>query len=158
RQTAPQPGKRHDKAQARSAPAIPPEIQAALDRISADSLRGHLSFIASDLLEGRNTPSRGLEIAAEYIAPQFRRAGLEGGGPAGAESYFQTAEWGVGPVKDNVVELAVDDGKQKMRARADQLAAVGVNVEQQSDGANGGSEKPVVKLRNVVGLLRGSDP
>jgi hypothetical protein len=59
----------------------------ALDRISADSLRGHLSFIASDLLEGRGTPSRGLNVAAEYIAAQFRRAGLE---PGNAGSYFQT--------------------------------------------------------------------
>jgi peptidase M28-like protein len=157
-QHAPRPGKRQGKAGARSAPAIPPEIQAALDRISADSLRGHLSFIASDLLEGRNTPSRGLEIAAEYIAAQFRRAGLEGGGLAGAESYFQTSEWSVGPVSGDIVELAVDDGKQKMRARADQLAAIGVNVERQPGGASGDSEKPVVKLRNVVGLLRGSDP
>jgi hypothetical protein len=49
-----------------------------------------LSFIASDLLEGRNTPSRGLDVAAEYIAAQFRRAGLE---PAGDDGYFQTAEW-----------------------------------------------------------------
>jgi hypothetical protein len=157
-QAAARPGKRQGKAQARGAPAIPPEIRAALDRVSADSLRGHLSFIASDLLEGRNTPSRGLEIAAEYIAAQFRRAGLEPAGDAGAESYFQTSEWIVGPAKDNFVELAVDDGKQKMRARADQLAAIGVNVEQQSEGANGGSQKTVIKLRNVVGLLRGSDP
>src|SRR5262249_55271804 len=148
----------------RSAPAaaaVAPRIQAALDRISADSLRGHLSFIASDLLEGRNTPSRGLDIAAEYIAAQFRRAGLEPAGDAGSKDYFQTSEWSVGPVKDNVVELAVDEGKQKMRARAGQLTALGVNVEQKSDGAdgaNGSSEKSVVKLRNVVGLLRGSDP
>src|SRR5262249_33246951 len=53
------------------------DMNAALARISADSLRGNLSFIASDALEGRNTPSRGLDIAAEYIAAQFRRAGLE---------------------------------------------------------------------------------
>lgn len=69
---------------------IAPENQAVLDRISADSLRGHLSFIASDLLEGRATPSRGQEIAAEYIAAQFRRAGLE---PVGDDGYFQTANW-----------------------------------------------------------------
>src|SRR5262249_541022 len=84
--------------------------------------------------------------------------GLEPGADAGAESYFQTSEWSVGPLKDNFVELVVDGGEQEMRARADQLAAIGVNIEQQSGGANGGSEKPVVKLRNVVGLLRGSDP
>ena len=69
---------------------ITPENQTVLDRISADSLRGHLSFIASDLLEGRGTPSRGQDIAAEYIAAQFRRAGLEA---VGDDGYFQTANW-----------------------------------------------------------------
>src|SRR5262249_46459073 len=97
-------------------------------------------------------------------AAQYRRAGLEPVGDAesaGNIGYFQTSEWSVGPAKDNFVELAVDDGKQRMRVRADQLVELGVNVEQQSDkadGANGSSEKPVVKLHNVVGLLRGSDP
>jgi len=61
----------------------------ALASISADSMRGNLSFLAADLLEGRDTPSRGLDIAALYIAAQFRRAGLE---PAGGDGYFQTAE------------------------------------------------------------------
>src|SRR5262245_4586655 len=70
--------------------SIESDMSAALERISADSLRGHLEFIASDLLEGRNTPSRGLDIAAEYIAAQFRRAGLE---PAGDDGYFQTARF-----------------------------------------------------------------
>jgi len=54
-----------------------PEVQAAIDHISADSLRGNLSFLSSDALEGRETPSRGLDLAAEFIASQFRRAGLE---------------------------------------------------------------------------------
>jgi hypothetical protein len=67
---------------------LTPQQQSAIDHISAQSLRGHLSFIASDLLEGRATPSRGLDLAAEYIASQFRRAGLE---PLGDEGYFQTA-------------------------------------------------------------------
>ena len=47
-------------------------------------------FLASDLLEGRDTPSRGLDLAAEYIAAQFRRAGLEA---VGDDGYFQTANW-----------------------------------------------------------------
>lgn len=74
----------------------PAEWKPALDSISAASLRGHLSFLASDLLEGRDTPSRGLDLAAEYIAAQFRRAGLE---TAGGEGYFQTA---------NMIQLAPD--------------------------------------------------
>ena len=69
---------------------LTPRMREALARVSADSLRGHLSFVASDALEGRNTPSRGLDIAAEYIAAQFRRAGLQ---PAGDDGFFQTAEW-----------------------------------------------------------------
>jgi Peptidase family M28 len=67
---------------------LTPQMQSTIDHISAQSLRGHLSFLASDLLEGRATPSRGLDLAAEYIAAQFRRAGLE---PVGDDGYFQTA-------------------------------------------------------------------
>jgi hypothetical protein len=69
---------------------ITPARRSALDHISAQSLRGHISFLASDLLEGRDTPSRGLDLAAEYIAAQFRRAGLK---PAGDDGYFQTASF-----------------------------------------------------------------
>jgi hypothetical protein len=63
--------------------------EVALAHITADSLRGHLSFLSSDLLEGRDTPSRGLDIAAEYIAAQFRRVGLEA--PVNGD-YFQNAD------------------------------------------------------------------
>src|SRR5436190_22522743 len=70
--------------------AITPDRKATLDRVSAQSLQGHVSFLASDLLEGRDTPSRGLDIAAEYIAAQFRRAGLK---PVGEDGYFQTAHF-----------------------------------------------------------------
>jgi len=87
--------------------SITPDIQAAMDRISADSLRGHLSFIPSDLLEGRNTPSPGLDIAAEYIAAQFRRAGLE---PAGDDGYFQTANWKLIERNLNGFELRINSG------------------------------------------------
>ncbi len=64
----------------------------ALDHIQPNSLKAHVSFLASDVLEGRNTPSRGLDVAAEFVAAQFRRAGL---GPAGDDGYFQTVRMGV---------------------------------------------------------------
>jgi hypothetical protein len=66
---------------------LTPEMRIVVGRITANSLRGHVSFLASDLLEGRDTPSRGLDIAGEYIASQFRRLGLE---PAGDDGYFQS--------------------------------------------------------------------
>ena len=75
----------------RSAPsgpsALTPEMRIVSAHITANSLRGNLSFLASDLLEGRDTPSRGLDLAAEYIAAQFRKLDLE---PAGDDGYFQT--------------------------------------------------------------------
>src|SRR5947208_17165032 len=86
---------------------LPADWKLAVDRISAASLRGHLSFIASDLLEGRATPSRGLDMAAEYIAAQFRRAGLE---PVGDHGYFQTAALVEREPNWDGFEMTVTDG------------------------------------------------
>lgn len=82
----------------------PPALREVINRISPDSLRGHVSFLASDLLEGRGTPSRGLDIAAEYIAAQFRRAGLE---PLGDDGYFQTADWEYFAPDSAAVEITI---------------------------------------------------
>jgi hypothetical protein len=84
-------------------------VRAVIEQISAPSLRGHLSFLASDLLEGRDTPSRGLDLAAEYIAAQFRRAGLE---PVSDGGYFQVADWRVSatPTTGFRLELRNGDG------------------------------------------------
>lgn len=99
---------------------IPAEWHVALDRISADSLRGHVSFLASDLLEGRDTPSRGLDIAAEYIAAQFRGAGLE---PAGGDGYLQTANWTLRKPNPAGAEVTFYFGGQIIRvAPADMVA------------------------------------
>ena len=73
---------------AKAGAPLPPKIQAVLSSISPAELRGDLSFIASDTLQGRYTPSPGLDAAAEFIASQFRAAGLD---PGGDQDYFQTA-------------------------------------------------------------------
>lgn len=51
---------------------------------AADRLRGHVEFLASDLLEGRDTGSRGHEIAAAYVAAEFSKLGLQPGGTNGS--------------------------------------------------------------------------
>ena len=76
----------HAHATAAEPAGLTPEMRIVAGHITANSLRGDVSFLASDLLEGRDTPSRGLDIAGEYIASQFRRLGLE---PAGDDGYFQ---------------------------------------------------------------------
>ena len=51
--------------------------------VDSNSLRAHLEFLADDALEGRRPGTRGAELAAKYIAAQFRRLGLEPAGDKG---------------------------------------------------------------------------
>lgn len=55
--------------------------------ISPEDLKAHLTILASDEYEGRETGKKGQKMAAEYIANYFRELGLEA--PVG-DSYFQT--------------------------------------------------------------------
>jgi len=106
-----------------SRPSAGIELERTLGNISADSLRGNLSFLSSDILAGRWTPSPGLNIAAEFIASRFRAAGL---GPGAGPDYFQVAD---------LTDLAKKSGEMHDRV----------------------IDHPII-ARNVVGVLRGSDP
>lgn len=57
------------------------------EAITQGVLRAHLGFIASDALEGRKTPSRGLDAAAAYLVSHLSRLGLRPAGDQG--SYLQ---------------------------------------------------------------------
>jgi Zn-dependent M28 family amino/carboxypeptidase len=70
----------------KSAP-VSTATQRGAENISAAQLRDYLSFIASDVMEGRDTPSRGLDTAAQFIATNLSRWGLKPAGDDG--SFFQ---------------------------------------------------------------------
>jgi hypothetical protein len=89
--------------------------------LTANDLKADISFLASDALEGRGTPSRGLEIAAEYVAAQFRRAGLE---PAGDDDYFQTANYVTVTPNVEGMEFAVDGPAGTVKAKSNGMALV----------------------------------
>ena len=58
-----------------------------IESITKEDLEGHLSFLASDELEGRDTGTKGLQLAARYIASELQRLKLV---PVGDDStYFQ---------------------------------------------------------------------
>lgn len=50
------------------------------DAITVDELEVYEYFLASDQLEGRNSPSRGYDTAALYVASHLRQWGLKPGG------------------------------------------------------------------------------
>lgn len=59
-----------------------------VNAITAAQLKDYLMFVAADEMEGRDTPSRGLNTTAKFMATQLSRWGLK---PAGDEgSYFQS--------------------------------------------------------------------
>jgi hypothetical protein len=80
----------HLAAQPEAKPVVPVKRAAPrLPAISPAALKAHVSFLAADAMKGRGTASPELGIAAEYIASQFRRIGLE---EPSQEGYFQTGE------------------------------------------------------------------
>lgn len=62
------------------------EVDRAARAVSADVIRAHIDFLASDALEGRGSGTRGGDLAARYIAAQYIRLGLQPAGDDG--TYF----------------------------------------------------------------------
>jgi len=60
--------------------------------VHADQKRwwSHVQFLASDEMKGRNTGSPEHKRAAEYVAAQFKKSGLE---PAGIDGYIQPVKF-----------------------------------------------------------------
>jgi Zn-dependent M28 family amino/carboxypeptidase len=55
--------------------------------ISAERIKADVAYLSSDRLEGRGPGTRGEELATEFIAGEFKKAGLRPGGELG--TYFQ---------------------------------------------------------------------
>jgi Zn-dependent M28 family amino/carboxypeptidase len=69
----------------KKAAVVSPTAQRGVDTISATQMRDYLTFIASDEMEGRDTPSRGLDTTAKFIAMNLTRWGFK---PAGDNGSF----------------------------------------------------------------------
>jgi len=96
----------------------PPAIQMALGGISVRDLETHIGFLSSDLLEGRDTPGRGLDIAAAYLCAEFQRMGLEPGSPDG--TYLQTYSiWEYESTHQNT-EVSLLQGEEKVMLTPDE--------------------------------------
>jgi Zn-dependent M28 family amino/carboxypeptidase len=59
----------------------------AVQAVTAKQLSDYLHFVASDEMEGRDTPSRGLDLTAKFIAINLSRWGFKPAGDNG--TYFQ---------------------------------------------------------------------
>ncbi len=62
---------------------LPPRLEEGLKPIVEPTVKEIVSFLASDEMKGRDTPSPELTRAGEYVADQFKSAGLVGGAADG---------------------------------------------------------------------------
>src|SRR6266446_3438457 len=66
---------------------LPVQGKPAANEAAEARMRKDLDFLASDECEGRGVTTKGINLAADYIAGEFKKAGLR---PAGIDGgYFQ---------------------------------------------------------------------
>src|SRR5208283_2630040 len=74
-----------------------------------EKIRAHVKYLASDELEGRGMNQKGGDLAAEYIAAQFKSYGLKPAGENG--TYFQKVPMvGVKTLPDTTFAFAPESG------------------------------------------------
>ena len=64
----------------------PAALRAAAETVTADDMYDRIEFLASDALRGRDTPSPGLDSAAQWVADELASFGVR---PAGEDGWFQ---------------------------------------------------------------------
>jgi Zn-dependent M28 family amino/carboxypeptidase len=140
-------------------------------RIDSDKIREAVKYLSSDELEGRGTGQKGGDVAADYIAAQFKSFGLKPAGDNG--TYFQnvpmvgvktmpSTSFSLVPAKGSPIELkSLDDyvtSNETQTATADFDAPIvfvgyGINApEEQWDDYKG------YDLKGKVALLFVSEP
>jgi hypothetical protein len=92
--------------------------------ISSRDFYARLNFLASDALEGRDTPSQGLEVAAAYISTEFYRFGLV---PAGTDGYLQRWPYVTSAldVAATRLEFQTTDGRRTLGFGSDYYVSAG---------------------------------
>jgi len=70
---------------------LPPAAQKAMNAIDAEKIRATVKYLSDDKLEGRGTGQKGVDLAADWIAAQFKSYGLAPAGDGG--TYFQNIDF-----------------------------------------------------------------
>ena len=89
--------------------------------VEAQAIEAHIRFLADDVLEGRETGTRGYDVAANYVAAKLMALGLE---PAGSEgSWFQPIRFRSAQLDPEKCSFSIKDasGTMKLEHRKDVL-------------------------------------
>src|ERR1700743_1060745 len=70
---------------------LPAGAEKAMNSIDSEKIRASVKYLADDKLQGRGTGQKGGDMAADWIAAQFKSYGLAPAGEAG--TYFQNVKF-----------------------------------------------------------------
>ena len=76
------------------------------DQAMVKNLQSHISYLASDKLEGRRAGTNGEKLASEYISQKFQEIGLQ---PKGSDGFFQSFEIYDGRQINNATHFIIND-------------------------------------------------
>lgn len=115
----------------------------ALQTITENDLKRHITFLSSDSLQGRalNTENRGLETAAGYLRNNAKKTGLK---PFN-KSYFQS------------FEILATKPDCKNTSRKNTRVTYSVHSENQAPEEKTAQNTQLIAAQNVVGILEGSN-
>lgn len=118
-----------------------PQVQEspAIASITSDEIQEHLLFLASDQMQGRRTGEKGFLMAAEYVAREFKRLGLQPLADGGSSFNHYFVE--VPLVRE------VRNGKRGV-----------ILAEETTEIQRGTGEFEKFSSFNIAGVLPGSDP
>lgn len=118
-------------AQNAAAPAAPAATLSPAERadpaaaaIDADQIAATVTFLADDLLQGRDTGSEYYDIAAAYVASRYRAMGLE---PANGDSFMQDITFRTATVSSSDMSIATPEGAMTLETGKDYVAAGSYN-------------------------------
>lgn len=91
-------------------------LERALEAVSPERIAADLHFIASDALEGRDTPSRGQRIAARFIRARLQRLGWDAGAEDG---YFHEYSLPMYAIDEEATVATLGDGSTTLSLGSD---------------------------------------
>lgn len=89
-----------------------PVSNQVLAPVTGDGIRAHMTVLADDSLQGREAGTPGYQAAADYVADQFRAAGLTPLGDRG--TYMQAIEFAETRLVPESARFALIDGDERV--------------------------------------------
>jgi len=110
--------------------ALAAALIAAGDESEGKRWWAHIQVLADDGMQGRDTGSEAHRRAAQYVATQFEKAGLE---PAGTQGYLQPVKFDVRRLEESASSLELERGGKTERLALGEDAIIGIRTDPAED-------------------------